>query len=150
MNKILDLKKYLDKITDGGKVFDFLNALDGKDKKGKYVFNDNLYVNVISCETYDNAFSEEFEMHKEYLDIHVLITGKERIFYGQVQNMKEIKPYNFDEDYALLKSNIYLSVTYGQMESVVFDINEPHMAGYAVNGPENILKAVVKVKRAKE
>ena len=89
MQKVENLKEYLSKIKGGEKVYDFLLSIDENTSKGRRDFNENLYVNVVSYETKtaDN-FDSIFESHRDYIDLHVLISGEEKIFYGDKRDMR--------------------------------------------------------------
>lgn len=148
MNKIEDLKEYLSKIQGGDKVYEFLLSINEDTPKGRRDFNDNLYVNVVSYQTEPfNNFDGLFESHKDYIDLHVLISGKENIFYSIRSNMTITQEYDKTDDYELLKGNKYDSVAYGKMQGVELFINEPHMAGYESGKCDKVLKAIVKIKK---
>ena len=148
--KIVDIKKYLSKIKDGEKVYAFLIKADENTEKGRHDFNESLYVNVVSYETKNTElFDGIFESHKDFIDLHVIIKGEEKIFYGKKSDMTVSKDYDKAGDYELLKGEKYSSVDYGKLQGVEFPVNEPHMAGYAVGGNEKIFKAIVKIKNIK-
>ena len=146
MRKITDLKAYLSDIKGGAEVYEFLSSVDENTPKGRRDFNENVYVNVISYETKD-CFDEVFESHKEYVDVHAMICGKEKIYYGDGRDMTVRKEYDCTGDYELLKGNKYRAVEYGEMQGVEFETDEPHMAGFACSGKQKIIKAVIKIKK---
>lgn len=61
---------------------------------GRYDFENNIYINV---ETYEPVSFEEkeFEAHKNYVDVQILLKGKENIFVADAadQGFKITKPY---------------------------------------------------------
>ena len=146
MKKITDLKSYLKSINDGDKVYRFITETDENTPKGRHDFNENLYVNVVALKT-GESFDGVFESHRDYIDLHVLIDGEEKIYYGDKDGMAVIKVYDKDGDYELLKGESYSSVVYGKMQAIEFDAEEPHMAGGAASSPQMILKAIVKIKK---
>ena len=146
MKKITDLKEYLSKIPNGEQVYDFLLSIDDNTPKGRHAFNEKVYVNVVSLETKEN-FDGVFESHREYIDLHVIIYGKEKIYYGDRKDMAVTKAYDEQGDYELLKGDNYSVVEYAALQGVVFKINEPHMAGASVCTSKNILKAIIKLKK---
>ena len=145
MQRINEIKSYLAKIPDGEKVYEFLTSITEETPKGRYDFNDNVYVNVVSYETKD-GFDGIFESHREYIDLHVLIQGEEKIYYGKKEDMTVTKEYDNQDDYELLKGDKYSSINYTAMQGIECDINEPHMAGKCVSNPKKVLKVIVKIK----
>ena len=148
MRKIENLKEYLSRIPDGEKVYDFLLSINENTPKGRHDFNENLYVNVVSYET-KNGFDGIFESHRDYVDLHVLIKGVERIYYGKREDMTVAKKYDKAGDYELLKGDEYSSVNYSAMQGIECEVNEPHMAGGYISEPKKILKAIVKILKEK-
>ena len=150
MKTIENLKTYLSKIEDGEKVYEFLRSVNEKTTKGRHDFNLNLYVNVVSYGTKNgNSFDGVFESHREYIDVHVLISGEEKIFYGKKRDMSIMEKYDETDDYEMLKGDKYSFVEYGKMQGVELPVNEPHMAGYAIDKKCNVFKAIVKIRNKK-
>lgn len=148
MKKIENLREYFSKIDGGEKAYEFLTHINDGTAKGRHDFNENLYVNVVSYMTKDaDAFDSVFESHNDFIDLHVIIRGGEKIFYGNKSDMVIMKEYDKAGDYELLKSQKYSSVDYGAMQGVECAINEPHMAGYTCGEKGQILKAIVKISR---
>ena len=143
MKKITDIREYLSKITDGEKVYAFLNSVD-ESKLGRHDFNSNLYVNVISFDS-SVGFDGVFETHRDYIDVHVLIEGKEKIFYCNKEKTFVVKHYDKDGDCEFVKGDDYSFITYQKMQGVEFLVGEPHMASIAVNEPEKVVKAIIKI-----
>ena len=148
MQRINEIKSYLAKIPDGEKVYEFLTSITEETPKGRHDFNDRVYVNVVSYETKD-GFDGIFESHREYIDLHVLIQGEEKIYYDKKEDMIVTKEYDSQGDYELLKGNKYSAVDYTVMQGIECAINEPHMAGGMVSTPQMILKVIVKIKKTK-
>ncbi len=144
MKKITDIKSYLENIKDGEKVYKFLHSINENTPKGRYDFNKKVYANVVSYETKE-SFDEIFESHKDYIDLHVLIDGEEKIYYGDKDAMASAKEYDSKGDCELLKGEKYSFVQYAKMQGIEFLVNEPHMAAGAVKNPQRVLKAIVKV-----
>ena len=146
MKKFTDLREPLLQLVDGEKVYDFLKNINENTKLGRHDFNENLYVNVVASQTKE-GFDSVFESHKDFIDLHVMISGEEMLFYGHKANMVVTKTYDASGDYELLKGEEYSSVVCQSMQGVEFDVNEPHMALGAVKSPEKVLKAIVKIRK---
>lgn len=145
MKKINDLKEYLNKIKDGEKVYEFLCSIDENTPKGRYDFNENLYCNVVSYETKE-SFDGIFESHRDFIDLHVLIAGEEKIYYGDKNTMVVAKEYDSKGDYELLKGEEYSFVSYEKMQGVEFLTNEAHMGAGSVCESQKIIKCIIKIK----
>lgn len=146
MKKITDIKAYLSKLKNGATILDFLKQINKNTQEKRYDFSEECYINVFSCQT-KQVFDEIFENHNIYKDVHILIDGEEKIYYGEKKAMDVIEKYNESEDYELLKGKVYSAVNYSSMQGVELDAGEPHAAGNAVNLPQKVLKAVVKLKK---
>ena len=144
MKKIINIQEYLSKISDGDKVYSFLTGINEETPKGRHDIGDKVYVNVVSYET-KKDFDGIFENHKEYIDLHVLINGEEKIYYGKRVDMVVTNKYDKSCDYELLKGDKYSAVVYSSMQAIECKTNEPHMAGGSVSLPQNILKAIIKI-----
>lgn len=140
-----NFKEYVLSLKDGEKIYNFISSINNETKKGSYKFNDQCFVNVISYTTKE-AFDEVFESHKKYIDVHYIVDGEEKIYYGG--NIKEIvKNYNDKDDYELLKLTNYKSIDYFKGQAVELLPDEGHMAGYSIGEKKSILKIVLKIKK---
>ncbi len=65
---------------------DFIKNITHDIKEGRYELVDESFANV---ESYSTKAPEvaKFEAHKDYIDIQLLITGNERIYYTDVEGL---------------------------------------------------------------
>ena len=145
MKKIMNIKKYLLEMKDGEKILEAFNDHLNNNKTGSIKINDYVYVNFISYKTKD-SFDHIFECHQQYIDLHVMLKGNEKIYIAKKNNTLLIKDYNQKDDYELLKTDEFDFVEYCEMEGIEISTNEPHMAGFQSNSECNVYKAVVKIK----
>ena len=145
MRIITDLQTYLSAYPDGDKVYNFLKSIDSDTPKGRRVFNDTIYVNVISCET-TKDFDGVMERHRKYIDLQVLISGDERIYYCEKGDYEVVKEYDEDNDYEFIRASKSSYVDYTKMQGVELLTGEPHMGNRCAKAPQKILKVVVKIK----
>jgi YhcH/YjgK/YiaL family protein len=106
---------------------------------------DRVFMNVIELVT-EPAESKRAELHQEYLDIQILISGEERIDFGLPGSWDSDDPYDAEQDLQMSdikRSPQTLNLTAGMY--VIFFPLEPHKPGCQVRGPKNIKKVVVKV-----
>ena len=146
MKKITDIKSFLENIKDGERVYEFICGINENTPKGRYDFNENIYVNVVSQETKE-SFDGIFESHRDFIDLHVLVAGEEKIYYGDKNAMVVAKEYDKTGDYELLKGEEYSFVSYEKTQGIEFLVNEPHMAGGSVFSSKKVLKAIIKIKK---
>ncbi len=125
--------------------FDFLDGIE-KDNysEGKTeIIGNHLFANCMERET--KNFSESiWESHEKYLDIHFLVDGNERIFYGPEENMTEIKPYDPEKDITVFEGD-GTEVFFPKNSFVIFFPGEIHKALVNVGVTEKIKKVVVKL-----
>ena len=67
-------------------VIDFLYGLTSQTETGHYKIDDYSYANV---DVYETKFPElcKFEAHKKYIDIQMLLSGKEELDFMPVEGL---------------------------------------------------------------
>ena len=109
---------------------------------GKYDMSESVYMNV---QTYTTKQDADFEAHRIYIDIQYIIDGEENI---------EVTPYSYCESsiaYDENKDIEFLSGT-GKLHNLkkgdfmILFPEDAHKPSLAVNNPQKVRKAVVKVK----
>jgi len=128
------------------KAFAFLNdpKLDTL-RPGKYVIDgDNVYAMVT------DAPSKEFdksawESHKNYIDLHYLIRGKEKIGAAPVATATVIKPYDATKDMANYNAEGKFYVA-GPGEFFLFFPGDAHRPNIKVDGYDTVKKLVIKIR----
>lgn len=107
------------------------------------VDGDNLFINNINPECV-TAEKQVLEMHRDYIDVHIMLDGKERIGWKSLSDIEHItKEYDAEADCALSddKPTSYVDLLPGQM-CIVWP-EDPHAP---VIGLGKIRKAIAKVK----
>lgn len=145
VDKIENIVKYQE-IPDFAK--DFILKLSKDIELGRYSFADNNFANV---ESYETKFIDDakFEAHKNYIDIQLLLSGKERIYVRSLEGLDVDIEYNPDKDIMFYKNSVKLSdfVTLDTTNFVMLYPHEAHAPQVAVDEiTENVKKVVVKVK----
>lgn len=127
--------------------FDFLKNNDLKTlKDGKYVINDEIYANVQTLTT-KNKDEKKWEVHKDYIDIQYLITGKESMGYGILEDFRETVPYDKTKDVAFLETEKPFNyVNLEENDFVIFYPNDVHSPMLSVDKNIEIKKVIVKIK----
>ena len=127
--------------------FDFLKNNNLKTlKDGKYVINDEIYANVQTLTT-KNKDEKKWEVHKDYIDIQYLITGKESMGYGILEDFRETVPYDKTKDVAFLETEKPFNyVNLEENDFVIFYPNDVHSPMLSVDKNIEIKKVIVKIK----
>jgi biofilm protein TabA len=127
-------------------VIEFLqnNALENL-VPGKHLIDEtNCFVLIFE---YDTKKEEEalWEAHRKYLDLHLMVSGRETIFVQNISRATSSKPYDSDNDYELFQA----SGTPLVLEPDSFVILHPqdvHKTSVNTSGSGRVKKAVFKLK----
>jgi YhcH/YjgK/YiaL family protein len=149
VGKLVDLYRYKGIAKNIDTAIDFIlnNDLLALPKGKTVVDGDNVYINrdTYVAKPYDECF---FENHENYIDIQIVLKGKERIGYTHISNptLKVTTPYNDVKDVTKYNNDpegaIYFDVEEG---FVLVYTEDAHLAKCDVDG-NTVEKAVVKVK----
>lgn len=126
------------------KCFRFLKENDlEKLSLGSYeIDGKEIFANLIEFTTEKNS-TKKFEAHKEFIDIHYIVRGRERI---EVAFVDELEIESYKPDIMSLSGS---SIGYEDLYSGSFMICYPedaHRPGLAVNGEERVKKLTFKIK----
>lgn len=146
MKIITDIKDFLKGVTDGDKIHDVICEATKNPTAGKRVVNDNCYVNVVECLPNAKDFDGVFEFHERYADVQYLISGSEKLYYGEKSGMTVVRGYDEIADIGFLQGDNYAAVTYAAGQAALLEAGEPHAPGYIAETNESIIKAVIKIK----
>ncbi|WP_407578926.1 N-acetylneuraminate anomerase [Citrobacter koseri] len=114
---------------------------------GRYELQgDDVFMNVMQFAT-QSPQEKKAELHVQYVDIQLLLTGEERILFGVVGSACECEELHGEEDYQLCRRiHEQQSITLTSGMFSVFMPGEPHKPGCMAGEPGEIKKAVVKVR----
>ncbi|ACR67826.1 YhcH/YjgK/YiaL family protein [Edwardsiella ictaluri] len=108
---------------------------------------EQLYMNVMTL-TPLGAEEKLGEIHRDYLDIQLVLQGEERIDFAMAGQARECQPYQQEGDYQLCAAMMQpqrLIMTPGMF--AVFLPGEPHKPGCISRTSDPIRKVVVKLHR---
>lgn len=137
--RIETLHPLFKKLFDYVKTHDILNTPCGRID----IDGDNLYINNVNPECIP-AEKQVLEVHRDYIDVQILLQGKETIGWKALEDSKtEIKPYEKEGDCALYSDTptTWIHLVPGQM-AIFF----PEDAHAPVIGEGKIRKMIAKVK----
>lgn len=113
---------------------------------GKHeIAGEEFYVNIIEYET-KNEKECMWEAHRQYLDVHYLISGEEIIKISSVDHML-IDKYFEENDYVKLEGEAQHSVTLKENEFLVLFLEDAHKTGCCSEIPMKVKKAIFKIKK---
>lgn len=127
------------------KLFNFVKSHDLLHAElGKITLEgDNLYINNVNPECVPQEV-QKLEVHRKYIDVHILLEGKERIGWKSLKDCGELNhEYVEKDDYALYNDcpTVFTDLLPGQF-LIVF----PEDAHAPVIGEGKIRKLIAKVK----
>lgn len=115
---------------------------------GRYVIDENIYVNIEEYSTKDRKISN-FELHKDYADIQILLDGKEELDICKNENIQEIVEYNPTKDIAFYQKNdnIYETIILDGTNFIYIEPEMLHRPQIKFKGnSQKVRKLVVKIK----
>lgn len=103
----------------------------------------DVYINIMEAST---APIEQlgFELHKNYMDIQIDLSGTEIIQIGNASAMSIIN-YNAETDFAAVQSDPLCSCNMGPGNFIICMAGEPHKPGIAAGENESLKKCVFKI-----
>lgn len=107
---------------------------------------DKLFVNIVE---YTTAAAEErfWEAHKNYLDVHLMLRGKEQIDVNFIENMEQ-KEFVPEDDFLPLEGERNGYVVLKEGDFLICYPHDGHRTAIMVSEPSNIKKAIFKVRIA--
>jgi YhcH/YjgK/YiaL family protein len=95
--------------------------------------------------TYETLPAEEtyFEAHRQYLDIHLMLSGSEKVEIG---HPSELTCFEHRDDFYAYRGEGFARLTLKPGEFLVVFPGEAHRIKMQVDAPETVSKAVFKVK----
>ena len=114
-------------------------------KKGTHdIDGKDMFFNRVSYGTKEDS-KGFWEGHRDYIDIHVILDGKERINYNLSNNLKRLN-YDKEGDFASFEGRSKQSLILEKGDFAIFYPEDIHMTGLIVDGSEKVEKVIFKVK----
>ena len=122
------------------KAHDLLNFEKGSHE----IDGDRLFVNIVEYETTtpENRF---WEAHKDYLDLHFMLSGKEQIDVNFIDNMEQ-KEFVLKDDFLPLEGEPNSHVVLTKGDFLICYPTDGHRTAVQVGEPMRIKKAIFKIK----
>ena len=144
-DKLHHLKKYKGMHPGLDQVITYLSQHDlGKDELGRHELDGDRIFYFVQDNTLDSEPKREFEFHKRYMDVHLLLEGKELIKYGtQVETM--VEPYDSQTDFASATSRGQVVFCLKPGNVIAFRPGELHQPNCDAGQGEKVRKVVFKI-----
>lgn len=110
---------------------------------GKYIIDKNCYL-VVS--EYETGQGNDFEAHKEYIDVQILVRGREYVFVQDIQKGKEITEYDSEKDIIFYTTDNSVAFLLDESTFILFDSHDLHKPCVAVTKSMKVKKYVFKIK----
>ena len=114
---------------------------------GRYALQgENIFMNVMQFTT-QSPEQKKAELHQQYIDIQMLLSGEERILFGMTDSARHCEEMHVEDDYQLcsqIADEQAMVLKPGKF--VIFMPGEPHKPGCVVQAPMDIKKVVIKVR----
>lgn len=126
-------------------LFDYVNTHDLADyPTGRIdVDGDNLYINHVYAEAVP-AGKQVLETHRDYIDVHILMEGREKIGWKPAEELQdEVQPYVAEADCALFADAPLL---WADLTPGLFLVAYPEDAHAPLVGEGKIRKLIGKIK----
>ncbi len=131
--------------------FDFIASLDADTEEKKYTIRgESLYAFVQGYETLP-ASQGKIEIHRDFLDIHAIITGNELVYCSAVNDLELIEDFTPNSDDLLYYFNPEIANSFKLYPGrfALFFPEEGHMTRIqSPEKPARIKKVVLKIDKA--
>lgn len=104
-DELENLESYRDLASDAiSKLTTFCLSLNPDTPFGRYeVDGTKLYAQIRRMNTHA-ADPDKLEIHREFLDLHLVLEGRETVYYRPVSGLTETRAYNPESDIAFFRS----------------------------------------------
>lgn len=120
-----------------------LNELDNGEHK---ISGEDLFVRVMEYETVAKDASV-YESHRDYLDLHLILKGREVISCLMENNLTVVREYSKEDDTVLFKGKAGKKLHMDPGDFLLLFPHEAHAPSLAISSvPEKVRKAVFKLR----
>ncbi|HEH4741104.1 TPA: YhcH/YjgK/YiaL family protein [Campylobacter coli] len=156
--KLRDIGRY--NIKDFDIVFNYLSRCvnsDSKEFARLHAYKERVFEKIKLTEdifaleqTYftKNESQAFFESHRDYMDIQFIVSGKEKIEFGNKELFKIEKEYDETKDLIVYKKPKFLvsSLVLNMNDIAIFYPEDVHMPGLSIVNDSYVIKTVIKCK----
>ncbi len=115
-------------------------------EKGSYVIDDdNLFFNLVEYQTKDSETDGFWEAHKRYIDLHYIISGREKINLGFIDRMEQGTFVEAD-DFLPLNGKASASVFMEPGDFLICYPEDAHMTALSKEQSSSVKKVIFKIR----
>lgn len=111
---------------------------------GKNIIDDEIFYNIQECKT-KKVEDSYFEIHKKYIDIHIVIDGEEKIAFSSNENLNPVDKFDYTSDCQFLKGNYSEVFNMNTKNFLIIFPEEAHMPLITFTSSNLLKKAVFKI-----
>ena len=120
--------------------------MKGEIKDGRYdVEGEDAYIAVSTYESKPINADRRFETHRDYIDVQLLLEGREIIGFADKNDLTVTDPYQPDYELYGMINEFDKIILEGEKFAVIYP-SEPHAPGLAADNPAKVRKVVIKIK----
>jgi len=135
-------------IPSGTEIVNYLNRNDIFSlKTGKYpISGESAFLLIQEYQTKSEP-EKEWESHKKYIDIQIVLNGQEYMGYSPVLSLKVRESYNIEKDIIFYENDDkeYSRILIQEKYFCIFFPEDAHKPGCHIKEERHIKKAVIKV-----
>jgi YhcH/YjgK/YiaL family protein len=145
IDQIKNISKYKILSDNFAQAFSFIKETDlGSLIPGKYIIQEEKIFALIS--EYETKDPQEinWEAHKKYIDIQIMIEGEERMGFNWIDYLTLVKEYNSEKDIMFFEGEgEYVTLKKGHF--IILFPYDAHKPGQLIDRKMNVKKIVIKV-----
>ena len=114
---------------------------------GKHILSGKCFINIEEYET-KHIQDARYESHRNYIDVQILLSGKEELYYTDIKNLTTDIPYSKEKDIEFYKDPVAGDkVVLDGTNFILLYPQDAHAPQVALNNkPQNVKKAVIKIR----
>ena len=110
-------------------------------------FLDKQNGTILDDGKYETGAGKDFEAHREYIDVQIVLRGREYIFVQDIKQGISTTEYDAQKDIIFYKSNDAKAYILDGSNFLVLDVDDLHKPGVAIDESMKVKKYVFKIKK---
>ena len=145
MDTLKNIDSYLDIHPDMSKVIDFIKTVNKNTPAGRIELPQFGGFALIMEYESEPAGQRRFETHNKFIDVQVILSGRERIDWAPVDTLEGLNVYDMETDLSFWKDGKSTTLIMEKNYFVIFYPNDAHKPNCSIDKPVLMRKMVVKV-----
>ncbi len=145
MDTLKNIDTYLNIHPDMSKVLDFIKTVNENTPAGRIELSQFGGFALIMEYESEPVSQRKFETHKKFIDVQIILSGRERIDWVPVDNLESLDVYDMESDLAFWKDGKCTTLFMEKNYFAIFFPNDAHKPNCSIDIPVSMRKMVVKV-----